>query len=97
MIHYQHLVGITIINLNMSTIFNIDIKDVANGVLTAAIGGVLTFGYQLVIPCLEYIKNGVTCDISISWQAIGIVAFTSGVSYLIKRYGSNEQGEFLKQ
>lgn len=83
--------------MQLSTLFSIDIKDVANGLLTAVIGGVLTFAYQLFTPCLDYVNSGVLCDIHINWQAVGIVAVTSGLSYLIKRYGSNEQGEFLKQ
>lgn len=83
--------------MQLSTLFSIDIKDLFNGVVLAVIGGVLTFLYQIIMPCLDSITNGVACDISISWQAVSIVAVTSGLSYIVKRYGSNEQGEFLKQ
>lgn len=79
----------------MSSVFNLDWKDLINGLITSVIGAVLTFLYQLFDPCLSIIK-GIPCHVSVNWSAVGIIAVGAGLSYLVKRFGSNDQGEFLK-
>lgn len=79
----------------MSGVFNLNWKDVLNGLITSVIGALLTFFYQLIDPCLSVIQ-GISCHVSVNWDAVLIVAVGAGLSYLVKRFGSNNQGEFLK-
>ena len=69
----------------MSTIFNLNIQDLAKGLILTVLTSVLTIVYNTVSA------GSLTFD----WQAIGLTALTSGLAYLMKNLLTNSKGEFL--
>jgi hypothetical protein len=69
----------------MSTIFNLNIEDLAKGLIVTVLTSVLTIAYNTVSA------GSLTFD----WQAIGLTALTSGLAYLMKNLLTNSKGEFL--
>ena len=79
----------------MSYIWQLNWKDLLNGLITAVFGGIATFIYQLIDPCLDSFIHGISCSITFQWSSIVLVAFGSGIAYLIKRFSSDNQGNVL--
>jgi hypothetical protein len=69
----------------MSTIFNLNIQDLAKGLILTVLTSVITIVYNTVSA------GSLTFD----WQAIGLTALTSGLAYLMKNLLTNSKGEFL--
>jgi hypothetical protein len=69
----------------MSTIFNLNIQDLAKGLILTVLTSVITIIYNTVSA------GSLTFD----WQAIGLSALTSGLAYLMKNLLTNSKGEFL--
>lgn len=68
----------------MSNIFSLNIRDVAKGVITAVLAGVLTFIYAAL-------QSGTAID----WQQVLTIAVTAGLSYIIKNFLSDSNGKVL--
>lgn len=66
-----------------SSMFTLQVRDFAKGLVMAIIGAVLVA-----------LQNSLTGEGIIHWNAIGSVALITGVSYLIKNYFSDSQGKF---
>lgn len=69
----------------MSTFLNLNIQDLAKGLIVTMLTSVLTIAYQTVSA------GSLTFD----WKAIGLAAITSGLAYLMKNLLTNSEGEFL--
>ena len=69
----------------MSTLFNLNIQDLAKGLILTVLTSVITIVYNTVSA------GSLTFD----WQAIGLSALTSGLAYLMKNLLTNSKGEFL--
>jgi hypothetical protein len=69
----------------MSTLFNLNIQDLAKGLILTVLTSVITIVYNTVSA------GSLTFD----WQAIGLTALTSGLAYLMKNLLTNSKGEFL--
>ena len=69
----------------MSTFFNLNIQDLAKGLIVTVLTSVLTIAYNTVNA------GSLTFD----WKAIGLTALTSGLAYLMKNLLTNSEGEFL--
>ena len=69
----------------MSTLFNLNIQDLAKGLILTVLTSVITIVYNTV-------SAG---SLIFDWQAIGLTALTSGLAYLMKNLLTNSKGEFL--
>lgn len=69
----------------MSTLLNLNIQDLAKGLIVTMLTSVLTIAYQTVSA------GSLTFD----WKAIGLAAITSGLAYLMKNLLTNSEGQFL--
>lgn len=69
----------------MSTFLNLNIQDLAKGLIVTMLTSVLTIAYQTVSA------GSLTFD----WKAIGLAAITSGLAYLMKNLLTNSEGQFL--
>ena len=69
----------------MSTFLNLNIEDLAKGLILTVLTSVVTIVYNTVSV------GSLTFD----WQAIGLTALTSGLAYLMKNLLTNSKGEFL--
>ncbi len=69
----------------MSTFLNLNIQDLAKGLIVTMLTSVLTIAYQTVSA------GSLTFD----WKAIGLAALTSGLAYLMKNLLTNSEGQFL--
>lgn len=69
----------------MSTLLNLNIQDLAKGLIVTMLTSVLTIAYQTVSA------GSLTFD----WKAIGLAALTSGLAYLMKNLLTNSEGQFL--
>jgi hypothetical protein len=69
----------------MSTFFNLNIQDLAKGLIVTVLTSVLTIAYNTVNA------GSLTFD----WKAIGLTALTSGLAYLMKNLLTNSEGQFL--
>lgn len=69
----------------MSTFLNLNIQDLAKGLIVTMLTSVLTIAYQTV-------SDG---SLIFDWKAIGLAALTSGLAYLMKNLLTNSEGQFL--
>jgi hypothetical protein len=69
----------------MSTFLNLNIEDLAKGLILTVLTSVVTIVYNTV-------SAG---SLTFEWQAIGLTALTSGLAYLMKNLLTNSKGEFL--
>ena len=69
----------------MSTFLNLNIQDLAKGLIVTMMTSVLTIAYNTVNA------GSLTFD----WKAIGLTALTSGLAYLMKNLLTNSEGQFL--
>jgi hypothetical protein len=69
----------------MSTFFNLNLQDLAKGLIVTVLTSVLTIAYNTVNA------GSLTFD----WKAIGLTALTSGLAYLMKNLLTNSEGQFL--
>jgi O-antigen ligase len=69
----------------MSTFLNLNIEDLAKGLILTVLTSVVAIVYNTVSA------GSLTFD----WQAIGLTALTSGLAYLMKNLLTNSKGEFL--
>jgi hypothetical protein len=69
----------------MSTFLNLNIEDLAKGLILTVLTSVVTIIYNTVSA------GSLTFD----WHAIGLTALTSGLAYLMKNLLTNSKGEFL--
>lgn len=69
----------------MSTFLNLNIQDLAKGLILTVLTSVVTIVYNTVSA------GSLTFD----WKAIGLTALTSGLAYLMKNLLTNSKGEFL--
>jgi hypothetical protein len=69
----------------MSTFFNLNLQDLAKGLIITILTSVLTIAYNTVNA------GSLTFD----WKAIGLTALTSGLAYLMKNLLTNSEGQFL--
>lgn len=68
----------------MSTLFKLDLKDLAKGVVTAVIASVLLFVY-----------NALTNNAPIDWNQVLQLAMSSGLGYLVKNLLTDQEGKLL--
>jgi hypothetical protein len=71
-----------------STIYSVNIKDLAKGVFVAVTATVLT-------SLLAVLQSPSFDFATIDWAEIGKIALTTGVSYLIKQYFTDGEGRLL--
>ena len=69
----------------MSTFLNLNIEDLAKGLILTVLTSVITIIYNTVS----------TGSLTFDWKAIGLTALTSGLAYLMKNLLTNSKGEFL--
>jgi hypothetical protein len=70
-----------------STIFTLNTNDFLKGLIMAVLSSVITIVYQTV-------EMG---SLVFDWKAIGTMALTSGLGYIIKNLLTNSTGQFLKK
>ena len=70
-----------------STFFNLNATDFIKGLLMAVLSSVITVVYQTI-------EAGI---LVFDWKAIGTIALTSGLAYIMKNLFTNSTGGFLKR
>jgi hypothetical protein len=70
-----------------STFFNLNASDFIKGLLMAVLSSVITVVYQTI-------EAG---SLVFDWKAIGTIALTSGLAYIMKNLFTNSTGGFLKR
>lgn len=70
--------------------FKLHLVDVLKGAVAAAFGAAVTAIYQLVVACTTF-----SCIAGFNWQATAQAAALVGVSYLLKNFFSDENGNPL--
>jgi hypothetical protein len=70
-----------------STLFTLDNKDLIKGLLVAVLSSVITILYNTIQ----------TGSLTFDWKAIGTMALTSALGYILKNLLTNSTGEFLKK
>lgn len=70
-----------------STLFTLDNKDFIKGLLVAILSSVITILYNTI-------QSG---SLTFDWKAIGTMALTSALGYILKNLLTNSTGEFLKK
>lgn len=70
-------------NTNLTGMFTLGWDDFGKGLVMAVLGAVLGFIYPLLVS-----------HTPISWELVGYTAATAFVSYLLKNFFSNTQGQF---
>jgi hypothetical protein len=70
-----------------STFFNLNASDFIKGLLMAVLSSVITVVYQTI-------EAG---NLVFDWKAIGTIALTSGLAYIMKNLFTNSTGGFLKR
>jgi uncharacterized membrane protein YvlD (DUF360 family) len=71
----------------MSTLFSLNWKDLAKGVVMAALAAILLYFYQALTA------SGFSFT-TIDWNALGQVGALAIVSYLLKNFFSTSDGKF---
>jgi hypothetical protein len=71
----------------MSTFLNLNSSDFIKGLLMAVLSSVITVVYQTV-------EAG---SLVFDWKAIGTMAFTAAIAYIMKNLFTNSTGDFLKK
>ena len=66
----------------MSKFLTLDVRDIIKGLSISIISAVLTV-------ILDILQKGSVID----WKAVGIIALTTGISYLLKNVLSDENGK----
>ena len=69
----------------MSTFLNLNIEDLAKGLILTVLSSTLTIVYQTL-------ESG---SLTFDWKGISLAALTSGIAYLMKNLLTNSKGEFL--
>jgi VIT1/CCC1 family predicted Fe2+/Mn2+ transporter len=72
----------------MSNFLNLNLKDFIKGLVVAVISAVITFVY-------EALQSGTLFQAG-SLKAVGLVALTAFLAYIIKNLLTNVQGELFK-
>jgi len=70
-----------------SSIFTLNTKDFIKGLLVAVLTSVITIVYQTIQ----------TGSLTFDWKAIGTMALTSALGYIMKNLLTNSTGQFLKK
>ena len=70
-----------------SSIFTLDNKDFIKGLLVAVLSSVVTILYNTIE----------TGSLTFDWKAIGTMALTSALGYILKNLLTNSTGQFLKK
>jgi hypothetical protein len=70
-----------------SSIFTLDNKDFIKGLLVAVLSAVITILYNTIE----------TGSLNFDWKAIGTMALTSALGYILKNLLTNSTGQFLKK
>lgn len=70
-----------------STLFTLDNKDFIKGLLVAVLSAVITILYNTIE----------TGSLNFDWKAIGTMALTSALGYILKNLLTNSTGQFLKK
>jgi hypothetical protein len=70
-----------------SSIFTLDNKDFIKGLLVAVLSAVITILYNTI-------ESG---SLTFDWKAIGTMALTSALGYILKNLLTNSTGQFLKK
>ena len=70
-----------------SSIFTLNNKDFIKGLLVAVLSSVVTILYNTI-------ESG---SLTFDWKAIGTMALTSALGYILKNLLTNSSGEFLKK
>jgi hypothetical protein len=70
-----------------STLFTLNTTDFIKGLLMAVLSSVITVVYQTI-------EAG---SLVFDWKAIGTIALTSGLAYIMKNLFTNSTGGFLKR
>lgn len=73
--------------MEQSTLFTLNTSDFIKGLLMAVLSTVITIVYQTV-------EAG---SIVFDWTAIGTMALTSALAYIMKNLFTNSQGKLLKK
>jgi len=69
----------------MSTFLNLNSSDFLKGLIMAVLSSVITVVYQTV-------EAG---SLTFDWKAIGTIALTSGLAYIMKNLFTNSTGKLL--
>ncbi len=69
----------------MSTFLNLNIEDLAKGLILTVLSSTLTIVYQTL-------ESG---SLTFDWKGISLASLTSGIAYLMKNLLTNSKGEFL--
>jgi hypothetical protein len=70
-----------------STLFTLNTADFVKGLLMAVLSTVITIVYQTI-------EAG---SLVFDWKAIGTMALTSALAYIMKNLFTNSQGKFFKK
>jgi len=80
----------------MSKLFKLDLKDVLNGFFTSVFGGVTIYLLGVFYALYQAVNNNEPFKIHVNFEAVLVIAIFSGLSYLVKRFFSGENGTILK-
>ena len=83
--------------VKMSNLFELDLKDFLNGLITAIISGVVLYLLGIFSALYQLVINGQPFSLNIQWQAVLVVAMFSALTYLSKRFLSGTNGGVLQK
>lgn len=93
----QKLLEDSLLEKTMSKLWELDWKDILNGLLFAVIGNVVMYLLVIFSSLYQLVINGDPFVINIDFKAIVVVAIFSALTYLSKRFVSNENGNVLQK
>lgn len=77
---------------DMSNLWNLDWKDLFNGIVTAILGAIITYLVGVFGALYQLVIAGEPFDIMIDLKAMIVIGSFAGLSYLAKRFFSDDKG-----
>lgn len=79
----------------MSKLFEVNLKDLFNGLVFAVLGNVIMYLTAIFSELYGLVLKGDPFVIRINWEAVLVVGIFSALTYLSKRFISNPAGDVL--
>lgn len=79
----------------LSKLWSLDLNDFFNGLVMAVLGNVVIYLMVIFNELAQLALNGDPFQIVINWQIVKVIAISSFLTYLSKRFVSGETGTVL--
>lgn len=79
----------------LSKLWRADFKDIFNGFITAIYGALLTYLFGVFDGLYQLAIKGEPFQVQVDLKAMLVIGIFAGVSYLLKRFTSDNKGTLL--